>query len=169
MKLSGCGVNTFYSPRAGQTIYHSDFRDLCSLLNENEVEYVIVGGFAVAFHGAPRFTGDLDLLIRPESQHVGRALAALGRFGFDPTGVSPEYLLSQAKILQLGNVPVQIHIMTAITGLSWADAWTSREPGLYGDIPVFFIGSDALVRNKRAAGRPKDLADIAALRRKGST
>ena len=147
-------------------IYHSDFRDLFFWLNETKVDYLIVGGFAVAFHGAPRFTGDMDVLVRPDAEHVQRTLSALDRFGFSGKSVTPEYLLSRGKILQLGNVPVQVHIMTSITGVSWEDAWASREAGSYGGVPVLFIGLTALMNNKTAAGRPKDLADLAALRRK---
>ena len=86
--------------------YHKGFRDLCSLLNAAKVEYLIVGGYAVAFHGAPRFTGDLDVFVRPESDQVKRMLAALGDFGFPLEGTKPDYLLAKNKILQLGRVPV---------------------------------------------------------------
>jgi hypothetical protein len=81
--------------------------------------------------------------------------------------VTPEYLLGHSKILQLGRVPVQIHLMTSITGVPWENAWASRKEGLYGGVPVFFIGLSALLANKAAAARAKDVADIKALRRKG--
>jgi len=80
----------------------------------------------------------------------------------------PEYLLAYSKILQLGRVPVQIHIMTSITGVPWEQAWDSRQQGVYGGVPVFFIGLSALLANKAAAARAKDVADIRALRRKGT-
>ena len=146
-------------------IYHKDFCDLCSLLNESKVDYLIVGAFAVAFHGAPRFTGDLDVLICPEREHVERMLSALDRFGFHTHAVTPEYLLTHGKILQIGRMPVQVHIMTSITGVPWQEAWISRDSGAYGGVPVFFIGKTELLRNKSAAARPKDLADVQALRR----
>ena len=146
-----------------------DFREFCSLLNENEIDYLIVGGYAVAFHGAPRATGDIDILIRPEPEHVERLLAAVKQFGFPTNNVTPDYLLTFSKILQLGRVPVQIHVMTSITGVEWNAAWDSRQPGLYGDVPVHYLGLSALIANKAAAARPKDLADIAALRRKRAT
>jgi hypothetical protein len=143
--------------------FHKDFADLCSLLNAKGIEYLIVGGYAVAFHGAPRFTGDLDIFVKPVASEVTLLLSALVEFGFPAKEVSAEYLLMHRKILQLGRVPVQVHILTGISGVSWDAAWASKEPGTYGGIPVHFIGRGALLANKRAAGRAKDLADIEAL------
>ena len=143
---------------------YRDFADLCSLLNANSVDFLIVGGYAVAFHGAPRFTADLDILIQPTLEHVGRTLTALKEFGFPAEQIATQDVLQQRRILQLGRQPVQIHIMTSISGVDWDSAWDSRQRGSYGDVPVFFIGRDALVANKRAAGRAKDLADVEALR-----
>ena len=140
-----------------------DFADLCLLLNARGVEFLIVGGYAVAHHGAPRFTGDLDILIRPAIESVEQMLSALGEFGFPAHEVAADYLLARGKILQLGRVPVQVHIMTGISGVSWDEAWASRQKGAYGGVPVFYIGRGALIANKRAAGRTKDLADVEAL------
>ena len=98
-----------------------------------------------------------------------RLLSAIERFGFPTAGVTPDYLLAHGKILQLGRVPVQIHVMTSITGVCWSEAWASRQQGAYGGVPVFFIGLSALLANKAAAARPKDVADIKALRRKGES
>ena len=89
--------------------FHQDFADLCSLLNARGIEYLIIGGYAVAFYGAPRFTGDLDILIHPSAEQVSRALAALKEFGFPTQDLNVEYLLAQEEILQLGRVPVQVH------------------------------------------------------------
>jgi hypothetical protein len=144
---------------------HKDFAELCSLLNANRVDYLIVGGYAVAFHGAPRFTGDIDILVRPDGQQISRMLTALDKFGFPTNGVTADYVLERQKILQLGRVPVQVYLMTKVTGLAWDEAWASRRAGSYGDVPVFFIGREALLVNKRAAGRLKDLADVEALSR----
>ncbi len=140
-----------------------DFADLCSLLNDNGVDFLIVGGYAVAFHGAPRFTGDLDILVRPTPEHIDRMLDVLREFGFPTNDVTASELLQQHSILQLGRVPVQIHVMTNITGVDWDQAWASRERGAYSDVPVLFIGREALLANKRAVGRNKDLADVQAL------
>jgi hypothetical protein len=102
--------------------FHKDFAELCSLLNANRVEFLIVGGYAVAYHGAPRFTGDMDLLVRPTTEQVTRLLKALRQFGFPVAELLPDYLLERQKVLQLGRVPVQVHIMTSITGVSWEEA-----------------------------------------------
>ena len=144
--------------------FHKDFAELCSLLNAQGVEFLIVGGYAVAFHGAPRFTGDMDLLVRPAKGPILRVLEALQQFGFPTAQVTAEHLLERQKILQLGREPVQVHIMTSITGVSWEEAWGSRKSGFYGDVPVNFIGVEALIANKKAVGRMKDLADVEALR-----
>jgi hypothetical protein len=143
---------------------YRDFIDLCSLLNANGVDFLIVGGYAVAFHGAPRFTGDLDILIQPALDQVRRTLRALNEFGFPSEQTAAKDMLDQRRILQLGRRPMQVHLMTNISGVSWDAAWESRQQGAYGGVPVFFIGLDALVTNKQAAGRAKDLADVEALR-----
>ncbi len=142
-----------------------DFADLCSLLNANNVEFLIVGGYAVAFHGAPRFTGDLDVWVRPDAANLRHMLEAVRQFGFPAEGISEDYLLDKQKILQLGRVPVQVHIMSSVSGLDWGTAWSSRVAGTYGGVLVPFIGREALLANKRASGRMKDLADVEALER----
>jgi hypothetical protein len=93
-------------------------------------------------------------------------LRVLADFGFPSTETSADHLLSQNKMLQLGRIPVQVHVMTDITGVSWPQAWESREGGSYGGVAVFFLGRSALIANKSATGRPKDLADVEALRRR---
>jgi hypothetical protein len=166
-KSSDYGANTWWpSVEQTPTEFHKDFRDLCALLNAAKVDFLIVGGYAVAFHGAPRFTGDLDILVRPDRDQVSRMLRALADFGFPSAETSPDYLLSEKKMLQLGRIPVQVHVMTTITGVNWPQAWESRQGGSYGGVPVFFLGRSALIANKTATGRPKDLADVEALRRK---
>ena len=140
-----------------------DFEDLCASLNGRDVSYLIVGGYALAFHGAPRFTGDIDIFVQPTADNISNLLASLGDFGFKGSLARPEDLLHEGSILELGKQPVQVHIMASISGVSWETAWQSRQPGAYGNTPVNFIGRDAFIANKRAAGRAKDLADIEAL------
>src|SRR5450755_2413360 len=98
---------------------YRDFIDLCSFLSANGVEFLIVGGYAVAFHGAPRFTGDLDILVHPTLDHVRRALTALKEFGFPSEQTAAQDVLEQRSILQLGRQPVQVHLMTNISGVNW--------------------------------------------------
>lgn len=142
---------------------HKDFLEFLQLLNAHAVEFLVVGGYAVAFHGAPRFTGDIDLFVNPLPGQVEGVLCALEEFGFPVAGLNVSSILNEGQILQLGRQPYQIHIMTAISGISWPEAWSSRVPGTYGACPVMFLGKDALILNKRAARRTKDLADVEAL------
>jgi len=146
--------------------YQKDFAELCALSNANGIEYLVVGGYAVAFHGAPRFTGEFDIFVRASEDTLKRVFVVVREFGFRTDGVVPDYLLRHRKILQLGQPPVQIHLMTSITGVTWEDAWQSRKMETYGGVPVPFLGRNALILNKTATGRTKDLADVEALQRK---
>jgi hypothetical protein len=141
-----------------------DFDEFCALLTAREVEFVIVGAHALAFHGAPRFTGDLDILVRPTNENGRRVLAAISEFGFPTTLLTAADIVGGTKVIEMGVAPVQIHLMSQIDGVTWDEVWASRETGSFGPRTVAFIGRDAFLRNKRAAGRPKDLADVDALR-----
>lgn len=140
-----------------------DFQDLLALFTKHGVEYAIVGGYALAFHGAPRYTGDLDLLIEVESSNASRVITALNEFGFGELGIKASDLEQPGQIVQLGYPPVRIDILTSVSGVSWAEVRAGWVAGKYGDISVHFIGRKQLLTNKRAAGRKKDLADVEAL------
>ncbi len=142
---------------------HKDFKELLELLNAKKVEYLIVGGYALAFHGAPRFTGDIDLLVKPESQNANRILSALEDFGFGSIKLSQVDFTTPNNVIQLGTPPVRVDIMTSITAIDWEKAQTSKVQGNYGDTTAYFISKDDFIANKRALGRKKDLADIEAL------
>jgi hypothetical protein len=163
--LSGFDENIWFLCEERPMDFQRDFAELCSLLNAKSVDYLIVGGYAVAFHGAPRFTGDLDVLIPPDPRQIERVLSALCEFGFPANEVTVSELLEEHRILQLGRPPGQVHVMTNISGVNWDQAWATRDRGVYGGVPVFFIGREVLLVNKRAAGRIKDLADVEALER----
>lgn len=141
----------------------SDFRDLLELFNKNKVEYVIVGGYALAFHGAPRYTGDLDIFVNASEDNASRILKALNEFGFGSVGLSPQDFIEPNNVIQLGYPPVRIDIVTSISGVSWEAAFQNRVTGRYGDIAVYYIGRKEFVTNKRTVGRKKDLADLEAL------
>ncbi|MBK5296972.1 MAG: hypothetical protein JJE40_07435 [Vicinamibacteria bacterium] len=141
-----------------------DFDEFCALLTAREVEFVIVGAHALAFHGAPRFTGDLDILVRPTEENGRRVLAAIADFGFPAAPLTAADIAGGTKVIEMGVAPVQIHVMSQIDGVTWDDVWGGREVGSFGPRAVAFIGREAFLRNKRAAGRPKDLADVDALR-----
>jgi hypothetical protein len=140
-----------------------DFRDLLALFNAHGVDYIVVGAHALAFHGAPRFTGDIDILVRPDAANARRVIAALDEFGFGAAGLTAGDFAQPGKVVQLGVAPVRIDIVTSLTGVSWQEAAAGRVPGPYGDTPVSYLGRNEFIRNKRAIGRKKDLADIEAI------
>jgi len=141
----------------------TDFKELLECFNAHGVEYLVVGGYALAFHGAPRATGDIDLLVKPDLTNAGRVLAALGDFGFASLNLEPHELAVPDQVVQLGVPPVRVDIITSLSGVAWQEAWDSKQEGTIAGVPVLFIGRDAYIANKRAAGRLKDLADIEAL------
>ncbi len=140
-----------------------DFREFLALLIEHEVRFMIVGGYALAYHGAPRFTGDIDVFIKPDRENAARIINALDDFGFSSLEITIDDFQDENKVVQLGLPPVRIDIITSISGVTWEEADASKEPGLYGDVSVFYIGKSQYIINKRATGRTKDIADIEAL------
>jgi hypothetical protein len=140
-----------------------DFSAFCGLLNEHDVEYVIVGAYALAFHGRPRFTGDLDVYVRPTVANSRNLISAIEAFGL-PTGtLTADDIATGHKVIQMGVEPIQIHVMSDIPGVSWDEVWSSRAPGRLGEHHVSFIGRDAFIKNKKASGRLQDLADVESL------
>jgi hypothetical protein len=131
------------------------------------VEFVIVGAHALALHGIPRSTGDMDVLVRPSTENAERVWRALVRFGapLASAGVRAGDFATPGVVYQIGLPPSRIDLLTEITGVSFDEAWASREPAVLDEVTVYFIGREALIRNKQATGRPKDLADVARLKR----
>ena len=140
-----------------------DSREFIELLNSNEVRYVIVGGYAVAYHGHPRMTGDIDFLVEVSEANAAKLEAVLTKFGFGSLGLSRHDFLEPGSIIQLGYPPNRIDILTSLTGVSFEDAWERRIVVEVEGLSMLFVGRDALLANKAATGRLKDLADIAAL------
>ena len=140
-----------------------DFKKLLELFNTHKVEYLIVGGYALAYHGAPRFTGDIDLLVKADSENAKRILSALEEFGFGSLKLSEVDFTSPNNVIQLGAPPVRVDIMTSLTAVGWEKAEANKVEGNYGDTAVYFISKDDFIANKRALGRKKDLADLEAL------
>ena len=140
-----------------------DFDEFFGSLIGHSVEFLIVGAYALAYHGAPRYTGDIDVFLRPTTENASRLLEALSAFGFPPTSLTPEQVIEPSRIIQMGVEPVQIHVMSEISGVPWDEAWAGRETARCGSHELPFIGRAEFIRNKRAAGRLKDLADIEAL------
>ncbi|HTP41432.1 MAG TPA: hypothetical protein VML36_03335 [Nitrospiria bacterium] len=140
-----------------------DFSELLALFNAHHVDYLIVGAHALAYHGAPRYTGDLDILVRPDPENAGRILRALDEFGFGSLGLTAEDFTAPDNVIQLGRAPVRVDLVTSITGVSWQQAATGKVEARYGDLNVRYLGKKELIQNKRALGRKKDLADLEAL------
>jgi len=137
-----------------------DFRDLLALFNAHKVNYMIVGGYALAFHGVPRYTGDIDIFIKPDPENAKRILLALDEFGFKSVKLTIDDFVNPDTVVQLGVAPVRIDLLTSLTGLSWEEAFSGRAEGKYGDISVHFLGRKEFIKNKRSTGRKRDLADL---------
>ena len=140
-----------------------DFKELLELLNEHKVEFILVGAYALAFHGAPRYTGDLDIYIKPDIDNSKNVMKALVKFGFGSVGIKDEDLQKPDRVIQLGFPPVRIDLVTSISGVSWEQANFDKVNGIFGDVQVYYIGKESFIANKKATGRKKDLADIEAL------
>ncbi len=140
-----------------------DFKGLLALFNAHNVEYAIVGAYALSHYGVPRYTGDLDILILSDAENARRILDALSEFGFGNLGLTAMDFTALNRVIQLGYPPVRVDLLTSITGVSWQEVADNRETGIYGGVPVFYIGRAQLVKNKRLTARQKDLADLEAL------
>jgi hypothetical protein len=140
-----------------------DWKEFLELLNSRGVDYVIVGAQSLAFHGHPRHTGDLDILVRPTPDNARLLLALLNQFGFEQSRFTETDFLQSDQIIQLGRVPNRIDLLTSLTGVATDEAFDAKVSAIIDGIPVFVLGKDALIRNKRAVGRPQDLADLSAL------
>ena len=137
-----------------------DFKEFIELLNKNNVNYLLVGGYAVGYHSRPRYTEDIDIWIEPSLENAKKIIHVLNKFGFTGVSVSIEELIQPEKIIQLGLPPQRIDILTSIDGVNFNDAWERRIVDSFGDIPVFIISLKDLIKNKSSSGRIKDLQDI---------
>jgi hypothetical protein len=142
----------------------ADFADVARELRSAGARFLIVGAYAMAAHGVPRATGDLDLWVEASARNASRVWAALARFGAPLAAASVTEDFARADtVFQIGVPPRRIDVMTTIDGVDFHGAWKTRKRGRIGGVSVNFIGRAALIRNKRSAGRTKDLADIEAL------
>lgn len=142
---------------------HKDFSELLALFHAHGVEYVVVGGYALAYHGAPRYTGDLDLFINRRPDNACRILSALRDFGFGSMNLTVEDFTKPDNVVQLGVPPVRVDLITSIDGVTWEEAWKGRGHEQMEGARISFIGRAEFMANKRASGRRKDLADLEAL------
>lgn len=141
---------------------HPDFSDFIDALSKNHVKFVMVGAFDLAFLGYPRYTGDMDIWILPTTSNAQALLQAIKDFGLKSIALTAEDILS-GNIIQLGYSPVRIDLITVLDGLSSDEIWAGRKEGAFGKHSIFYLGKEAFIKNKRATGRHKDLADIEAL------
>lgn len=141
-------------------VLHQDFKEFLKLLNENKVEYLVVGAFALGFYGAPRNTGDIDIWIGIEKNNANRMIKTLIDFGFASLGYNEKDFLNKDTIIQLGVPPVRIDILTSITGVDFYDSYKRKETTIIDDVTIPYICKEDFVKNKKAAGRLKDLADV---------
>jgi hypothetical protein len=139
-----------------------DYKELLQLLNEFEVEYLIVGGFAVMKYGEPRYTKDLDVWVHNSPQNSVRVVQVLKKFGapVERDGIIPETFAEKQVVYQIGIAPVRIDILTEVTGVNFRNAWRKKVEGTFFGVPVHFISFDDLVLNKRALGRSSDVQDL---------
>jgi hypothetical protein len=145
--------------------FNEDFTDLLRALIEARVEFVIVGAHALAAHGLPRATGDIDILVRPTQPNAERVMQALRAFGAPVSAhaVQAGDFATPGTVYQMGLPPRRIDLLTEITGVSFDDAWASRMEVEVAGLQLGFLGREALIENKRATGRDKDLLDVKAL------
>jgi hypothetical protein len=137
-----------------------DFVDLLRTFIAADVRFLVVGAYALAHHGRPRATGDLDVWVDPTPVNAPRVVRALAGFGAPMADITEGDFARPGVVFQLGVPPGRIDILTDLTGLTFDEAWPGREAGTFGDVTVDFIGREAFIRNKRATGRAKDLGDI---------
>ena len=137
----------------------ADFKEFAELFNAAGVEYLVVGAYAVAFHGLPRFTGDIDFFVAPTHQNGERIVKSLDVFGFGSLGLKPEDFADSDRVIQLGVDPNRIDILTSIDAVSFDDAYARRKHVDIDGVRLAFISREDLIRNKRAVGRPQDIAD----------
>ena len=144
---------------------NQDFKDLFVELNAHGVEFLVVGAHALAAHGHVRATKDLDVWVRPDRENATRVIRALSAFGAPTHAVTEDDFAVPGITFQIGIEPVRIDIITAVDGLTFEPAWQNRITSEYGGERVFVVSREDLIRNKRAAARPQDLVDVAALER----
>ena len=144
-------------------ILPDDFREFLRCLNARSVRYLVVGGHAVSFHGYPRFTLDIDLVVMPTAKNAEALMEALTDFGFGELGLKADDF-TRSTTVALGRAPHQVDIMTYIKGVDVEKAWERRLGGVLDGVEVQFVCKEDLIMNKQTVGRPQDLADVERLR-----
>jgi hypothetical protein len=146
-------------------VLDKDFREFIQLLNENEVKYLVIGGYAVAFHGYPRYTKDLDFWIWANPDNADLLLKTIKDFGLGSMNLSKEDLLDLDNVIQIGYEPNRIDVIIDLEGLDFESCYERRVDSSIGDINIPFIGLDDLIRNKLSTGRMQDKVDADKLKK----
>lgn len=136
-----------------------DFEELLKLLEKHKVAYMVVGGYAVAFHGYPRFTKDIDIFYKNDDENIRTLKSALIEFGFNPEDLPDDVFKTPGNIITFGVEPVRVDILNEIDGIGFDDAWHNHVQGKYGNTDVNFIGKNELIKNKTSTKRLQDKAD----------
>lgn len=142
-----------------------DFEEFIGLLNKHKVKYCLIGAYAFAFYAIPRFTKDMDILVESSLENGNKIIKALHDFGFKSLGLKTEDFSQKKRVVQLGQDPVRIDLLTSITGCTFAEIWKSKKRGFYGRHKVFFIGLNELIKNKKVTRRVQDKIDLAILKK----
>jgi len=142
-----------------------DFEEFVKLLNKNDVKYLIVGAYAMALYAEPRNTGDIDIFYENSPDNCERILKVLDEFGMESLNIKIEDLMEKNVVFQLGVAPVRIDLISAISGVTFEEAYTDRKNTMFGDTNTDFISKELLIKNKLASGRKKDLADLELLQK----
>ena len=146
---------------------YPDFREFFESFNAHEVRYLVVGGYAVGFHGLPRYTGDIDTWVEPTPENSRRTVAAMADFGFVSPGLEPDAFAVENVVVQIGQSPLRIDVMTSPSGVAFGPCFEARLDVEADGVPIHVIGLDCLRANKAASGRPQDLADLSRLSERG--
>jgi len=137
-----------------------DFKELLQLLNSKKIEYLVVGGYAVALYGYPRATGDIDIWIATSKDNAHKTVEALKEFGFNTPQLKEELFLEKEKNIRMGNPPLRIELLTSIDGVEFTECYRNKKTVAIDDIDINFISLEDLKKNKKAGGRYQDLADL---------
>ena len=140
-----------------------DFKEFLRLLSSEAIEYLIVGGYAVAYHGYPRPTGDLDVWVATRPDNAAKLVGALAKFGFAGAGATEALFLEPGRVVRMGVPPVRIELLTSVSGVEFSGCIERRVEAVLDGVPVAIIGRDDLIANKLAAGRDRDRDDVSRL------
>jgi predicted nucleotidyltransferase len=137
-----------------------DFRDFLKLCNQKRVKYLLIGGYAVGYHGYPRATADMDIWIERSQVNADKLVAVLKAFGFDVPELSADLFLEEGKVTRMGRPPIRLELLNEISGVTFSECYPRRQRARLDGIRFYIISRRHLIANKQAAGRPKDIDDL---------